>query len=299
VGPVGPVDVQPVASEGCGKASPVELGRGTVQTVPSGSLTRSYLLYVPTGYKETVRSPLVLNFHGHGSNALIQAYTTNFSQLAEQQNFIVVYPQGIKGPDRRTGWDTGPANDPRVSDLLFVSDMLNFLQAKLCIDPTRIYATGFSNGGAMTDLLACKMADRIAAFAPVSGSYPPVPGGCNPARPVPILEFHGTADHIVPYDGSYGKNYPPIPQWLQGWVVLDGCTTTPIITHPAPGVLKEQWMGCRGDASLIHYQLTGWPHAWPRPLLLKHGKVLNAPVDATPIIWSFFKQHPLPNGKQL
>jgi polyhydroxybutyrate depolymerase len=67
-----------------------------------------------------------------------------------------------------------------VNDILFVSDLLTHLQGMLCIDPYHIYAPGFSNGGGMTNLLACRLAERIAAFAPVSGSYPPVPGGCHP-----------------------------------------------------------------------------------------------------------------------
>ncbi len=288
----------PIVSRGCGQKSTVPPGQSQTQTLVSASLTRSYLLHIPTGYNDTVQQPLVLNFHGHGSNARQQALISNFSTLADQQDFIVVYPQGSIGPDKLTGWATGPAHDPQVNDVLFVSDLLNTLQSTLCINPSRIYATGFSNGGGMTYVLACKMADRIAAFAPVSGSYPPVPGGCEPVRPVPLLEFHGTADRVVPYNGSVAKNYPPVMQWLHAWVIRDDCATIPTVTHPVVNVTQDQWAGCRGNVTLIHDQLAGWPHEWPhvvsiRRILSRHTPAATS-LDATPRIWTFFEEHPLP-----
>ena len=291
----------PIMSKGCGRKSTVLPGHSQTQMIVSDQLTRSYFLHVPLEYKDTIQQPLVLNFHGHGSNSQQQAFYSNFSTLADQQDFIVVYPQGLVGPDRHTGWATGPARNPHVNDVLFVSDLLNTLQSTLCVNPSRIYATGFSNGGGMTYVLACKMADRIAAFAPVSGSYPPVPGGCDPSRPVPILEFHGTADRLVPYNGSSAKNYPPVMQWLQEWVTLDSCAANPIITHPIANVTEYQWKGCRGNATLIHYQLAGWPHAWPHLTKPKHlpfrpskHTTSTTSLDATPIIWAFFEEYPLP-----
>ena len=292
----------PIMSKGCGQKSTVLPGNSQTQTIVSDYFTRSYLLHIPVGYKNTLPQPLVLNFHGHGSNSRQQAVYSNFSTLADQQDFIVVYPQGLVGPDNHTGWATGPARNPHINDVLFVSDLLNSLQSTLCINPSRIYATGFSNGGGMTYVLACKMADRIAAFAPVSGSYPTVPGGCDPARPVPLLEFHGTADRVVPYIGSSTKNYPPVMQWLQSWVTLDSCTTTPIITHTVANVTEYQWKGCRGNATLIHYQLAGWPHAWPQLTGPKHFPSRPprrtiptvTSLNATPLIWTFFEEHPLP-----
>lgn len=300
------VETDPLVSKGCGKASLVAPGKSLSQIILSGGYTRSYLLHIPTGYKDSVQQPLVLNFHGHGSNSLQQAYVTSFSTLADQQDFIVAYPQGVVGPDRRTGWATGPAWNPQVNDVLFVSDLLNYLQSTLCINPMRIYATGFSNGGGMTNLLACKLADRIAAFAPVSGAYPAVPGGCDPARPVPLMEFHGTADHVVPYNGNVFKRYPPIDQWLQEWVARDGCTVNPTVSHPSANIIEEKWTGCRGNTVLIHYMLIGWPHAWPRTTPFtgssfghgthtQHGPApVSSSINATPIIWSFFVAHPLP-----
>lgn len=265
------------------------------KSLPVGGLTRLYSLHIPTGYRNTQKYPLVLNFHGHGSNSLQQERRTDFSQLANSQGIVVVYPQGAVGPDGHTGWDTGPARNPQTNDLLFVSDLLNHVQAILCIDPARIYATGFSNGGGMTNELACKMADRIAAFAPVSGAYPQLPGGCSPARPVPILEIHGTSDPVVPYNGSLVKGYPPIAQWLQQWTQRNGCKEGPVVFSNTAGVTGERWSACHDDVTIVHYTIHGLGHAWPiayhTPI---HTRKYVTTFDATTTIWTFFKDYTLP-----
>jgi polyhydroxybutyrate depolymerase len=147
----------------------------------------------------------------------------------------------------------------------------------------RIYATGFSNGGGMTILLACRLASRIAAFASVSGAYPPFPGGCHPSRPVPILEIHGTADKIVPYNGT--SLLPTIPDWLAGWAVLDGCHRQPTIFYQSANITGERWTRCSGNVMLEHYRIDGGKHQWP--------KTANG-LDATSTIWSFLQDYSLP-----
>lgn len=283
-------------SRGCGKPTPIAPGTSKLEHISSGELPRSYLLYLPPGYRGTTSYPLVLDFHGHGSNPFIQARQSNFTTLARRQNFIVAYPWGAIGPDTRTGWDTGLSRRAQVNDVLFASDLLNNLQATLCIDPQRIFATGFSNGGGMTNLLACKLAGRIAAFAPVSGSYPPAPGGCTPQRPVPILEFHGTADTVVPYRGSYQRNEPPIMLWLQHWASRDGCTQGPTTFYQSHNVIGNEWTGCKGGAVVIGYSILGEGHQWPHIFVnLRTGDTLTS-LTASQVIWSFFESHPLPTS---
>jgi polyhydroxybutyrate depolymerase len=284
----------PIASSGCGKTSEIIPGTTAHESLISGGLTRSYLLYIPTDYRTTRQYPLILNFHRHGSNALKQERMTDFASLANRYGIIVAYPQGVVGPDHRTGWDTGPARNPQTNDLLFVSNLLNHLQSTLCINPDRIYATGFSNGGGMTNELACKLADRIAAFAPVSGAYPQLPGGCDPARAVPILEIHGTQDPIVPYNGSPVKGYPPITQWLQEWTQRDDCKQGPTIFMNTRRVTGERWTGCRDDATLVHYAIHGLGHAWPTThyIVLRNGQYATS-FNATTSIWAFFRDYKL------
>jgi polyhydroxybutyrate depolymerase len=279
--------------QGCGRPAPIAPGTSKLEFINSGGLKRSYLLYLPPDYRGTTHYPLVLDFHGYGSNPFMQANVSSFTLLARQQSFIVAYPWGAIGPNNHTGWATGLPGRAHVNDVLFVSDLLRHLQATVCINLQRIFATGFSNGGGMTNVLACKLAGRIAAFAPVSGSYPPVPGGCSPLQPVSILEFHGTADPIVPYLGSLRKKEPPIMLWLQQWASRDGCTQGPNRFYRSPNVIGEAWTGCKNGVVVIGYRILGEGHQWPHILFkLRTGKTWVA-YTATQLIWSFFQSHPL------
>lgn len=287
--------IVPFETMGCGKAVPTAAGTSADQTITSGGLTRSYRLHVPAGYQANHSQALVLVFHGHDGRADAQEPYTGFSSLADKDGFIVVYPQGTIGPDNKTGWATGGSNDPTVDDVLFVSDLLSRLQATLCIDAQRIYATGISNGGGMTGVLACKLAGRIAAFAPIAGEFYPISGGCHPARSVPILEFHGTADPLVLYTGVPGASLPPILQWLQDWATRDGCTVGPTIFFQQAEVTGGQWTGCQGGAAVVHYRIDGGGHTWPGatfdvPALGATTQTINADV----LMWQFFQVHALP-----
>ena len=285
--------IRPIASSGCGKPAPFTPGLSENEVLTSGGHLRLYRLHLPSGYRDNVPQALVLNFHGHGGTAAGQERLTQLSRLADQQDFIAVYPQGMIGPDHRSGWSTGPVWDPHVNDVLFVSDLLNHLQAELCIDPSRIYAMGFSNGGGMTNLLAARMAGRIAAFASVSGSYYPVAGGYHPLRPVSLLEIHGTADQVVPYNGDRAKDYASVTRWLLGWVQRDHCNNRPDIFLKQRTMLGEEWEGCRAGAVIIHYRIMHEQHVWPTVLFREQTQQGARLVSATVMIWRFFQNHPL------
>lgn len=289
----------PIKSAGCDKTSPVEPGATINQTIVSGGITRSYLLHIPTGYHNSAGQPLILNFHGHGGTARQQEYYSGFSTLANIYDVVVAYPQGAIGPDNHTGWDTGPRQNPNTNDVLFVSDLLNHLQATLCINPHRIYASGFSNGGGMTNVLACKLAGRIAAFASVSGAYPTVPGGCSPARPVPFIELHGTNDRIVPYNGALYKGYPPVALWLRQWAQRDGCASNPVIFFDQTNVIGEKWTGCRDNVTIEHYVIGGMGHYWPRHIVIRTQGKSTTSLNATTMIWSFFENYSLPTSSYI
>src|SRR5262249_23370915 len=121
-----------IATTGCSKNAPTSLGVNASQTLTSSGLARTYLLHVPSGYQANTPTPLVLDFHGHTSTDTAEAAYTQFSPLADQQTFIVAYPQGTVGPDHETGWATYGSNDPTVNDVQFVSDLITTLQGQLC-----------------------------------------------------------------------------------------------------------------------------------------------------------------------
>ena len=274
-------------SAGCAGTAPVELGRTVSRTVTSGGLPRTYTLHVPPGYQNGSALPLVLSFHGHKRNSEFQEQLSGFSG----ENVIAVYPQGLVGTDGQTAW-TGAPYSAAADDVRFTADLLDQLEKDLCIDPSRIYATGKSNGGGFVALLACRMPDRIAAFAPVSGAFYPQSGPCNPSRPAPILDLHGTGDDTIPYQGEPSKGLPSIPDWVTGWAQRNGCTGQPAVRTQHHDVVQiSEWTrACRADVT--HYRIEGLGHYWPstQPNLdSANATVLNA----TPIIMAFFNRHTL------
>ena len=222
-----------------------------------------------------------------------QERRSNYSALADQEHFLVAYPQGVVGPDGKTGWASDGKNDPTVNDVLFVSDLLGALQQHLCVDAQRIYATGFSNGGGMTNLLACQLAGRIAAFALISAAIYPLPGGCNPTRPVPYLEFHGTSDPIVHYDGGALLHLAPVMQTMQDWATRDGCTSGPTTFFQQADVTGLQWSACRDGVLVQHYRITGGGHTWPGTSLPSLTGVTTHTISATILGWQFFQRFQL------
>jgi polyhydroxybutyrate depolymerase len=277
-----------IRSTGCGKTVTQRLGSSIYAALLSSGLKRSYRLHIPASYSSENAQPLVLNFHGHSNTDTFQESSTGMSKLADQADFVVAYPQGTVGPDHRTGWDSGPQNYPHVNDILFTNNLITHLEETLCIDADRIYATGFSNGGGMANLLACKLSDRIAAFAIVSGAVHPMVGGCTPTRPVAMLDFHGTHDNIVPYLGNPANDHePPILQWIESWARLDGCSSGPTVFLQQHNLMGEKWTNCKGGASIVHYRIKNGIHIWPSP------KTDRGIINATPIIWSFLKNYSL------
>lgn len=292
----GPVN-RPVPTTGCGKASPIALGSSVNVTIPvnpavsEGYRTRVYRVHVPLRYDRNSPRAVVLVFHGYTGSAAGMETSTGFSRLADQQNFFAVYPQGLaNAATGKAFWASAGPIDFGVDDVLFVSNILDDLQSKFCIDSHRIFATGFSNGGGMSWLLSCRFAGRIAAFAPVSGNFYALPGGCRPGRPVAILDFHGTRDPLLPYNGIPISEEPawPLPsiaQWLSDWASRNGCTRGPVIFLQESRVTGEQWSGCSRNASVVHYRVNGGGHAWPPTIDGRSG---------AEVIWNFFQDHPLP-----
>ncbi|WP_233576240.1 alpha/beta hydrolase family esterase [Saccharopolyspora rhizosphaerae] len=274
------------ASPGCGNTA-VQPGETVAREVVSGGITRTYLMHVPETYLPFLPTPAVLSFHGHTRDAAYQEQLSEFSET----NAIAVYPQGLVGTDGETAWQGAPYSAD-VDDVRFVGDLLDQLQQETCVDRTRVYAAGKSNGGGFTGVLACRMSDRIAAFAPVAGAFYPQGGDCNPSRPAPILNFHGAVDTTIPYDGDEARGLPPIPDWLAAWGQRDECRPDPVTREEGDGVHRVRYRGCDAHAEVVHYRMDtvghDWPATHPNP-----DTDQPAPIDATPLIMDFFARHRL------
>jgi polyhydroxybutyrate depolymerase len=234
---------------------------------------RSYRLHVPTAAGPL---PLVLNFHGSENTARQQETYSGLLPLADADGFVLLSPEGSGPP---SGWDIpGIYHDDGIDDVAATLAILDQVEAQGCIDPARVYATGFSNGAQMAALLACERPDRIAAAAPVSGI---IAEGCD-GTPVPVITFQGTLDENVFYDDS--------DQAAAQWAAHNGCTGSETEAISA-NVTRETHLGCAAD--VVFYTLSDAAHTWPGAPDGAGGiGPTDHDIDATALIWAFFATHP-------
>ena len=252
---------------------------GTVQV---GDTTRSYIVRLPAGYTGTSPLPLVLDFHGIAGSPSGEAANSGYRELAEQEGFIVAWPQGIDD-----AWNIGPCctTSRTVDDVGFARALVQRLQQDACVDPKRVYAVGYSMGGGMALHLACNAADVFAAVAPsafdlaVESQQP-----CQPVRPVTEISFRGAADTVVPYAG--GATQPPngldvtvtflgAVGTFQRWAELDQCAGSPSAAD-ADGC--STYADCQGGTQVTLCTTQGGGQAWGNP---RTG-------------WNVLKAHPMP-----
>lgn len=271
-----------------------DLAPGTSRhKLQSHGFDREYLVYAPKSYTGRTKVPVVLEFHGFGSRAQQQLLYGNLGPQADRDGFLVVGPEGQGQPPHFTllGALAAPGEQ---DDVQFVGDLLDHLQRTLCVDERRIYATGMSNGGAMSAVLACRMSDRVAAFASVAA----VVWGpqCATAGPVPIMAMHGTADPIVPFDGGRvtccgNPTIAGAPETMANWAAHDGCRPDPVEEPVAGSVTVRRWQGCKPGGVVELYVIGGGGHTWPGARV--GGDLLggvNKDIDASAVIWEFFRE---------
>jgi len=258
----------------------------STQTISSGGLKRTLLLHLAPSYGRQPQ-PLIISYHGYSGNSQLMAGTTGFSQRADQDGFIAVYPQGYESPPTWNAGINASVGLPTGSedDVQFTRDMLNNLEQNYCIDSHRIYLDGFSLGGGLAYRLACDLSNQITAIGTASGAYYPLPEGCHPSRPVPVLEIHGAADTQAPYNGNPSVGMASVRTYLNTWLALDQCDTTPNVFLQQPDVTGSEWTHCAAGAQIRHYRIADGVHSWPSPSVLNGGQVM----------WDFFKQFSLPS----
>jgi polyhydroxybutyrate depolymerase len=283
----------PLPSFGCLRAPDVPLGQTVTESIESVGVQRPYRIHVPADYHPFIPTPVIMTFGGRNeSSTTIESYTG-----IDDLNAIAVYPDALIDSKGETSFEGAPYSPVGVDDVLFVSDLLNQLQSTLCVDPLRIYADGKSNGGGFAALLACQLQHRIAAFGMVSGAfYPQSTVGCTPGTPVSLVEFHGTADTVVNYDGDdsrQGSTLPAIMDWVAGWADHDHCAPTPTSTDVGTDVVNVDYSRCARGSSVEHYRVVGGGHTWPGATVHNGPGNTTLTISATAIMWRFFLSHPL------
>jgi polyhydroxybutyrate depolymerase len=294
-------------------------------TVHSGGLDRKMRLYIPASAAGRSERALVFDLHGSGGSGEQQAQHSGLMYKADRHGFLLANPDGgIADPHSPGGhffWHIPgvplignlqtPANAP--DDVQFFRDAIQQLEESGCVDPHRIYVTGFSGGARMASLLACELADRLAAIAPVAGLRAGVPSAgdfkspdpksCTPHRAVPIITFHGVHDPTNPFYGDGGPRWGySVPAALQRWASLEACQSIPSEQRISTHVTEVRYSGCRDGTELILYRTDaplghGGGHIWPHPAAAgAQASVADAEVvdqlDASELIWEFFARHP-------
>jgi polyhydroxybutyrate depolymerase len=241
---------------------------------------RTARIHVPPGYKPSERTPVVLNLHGLNSNATHQEYLSKMIAKSNAEGFIAVHPQG-KGNSWNAGSCCGTASSTNVDDIKFLSALLDELEAKLCVDPDRVYATGLSNGGHMAHRLGCELSERIAAIAPVAGLK--MFAACAPERAVPVFAVHGDDDGIV--------SYSFVPATINYWKNHNACTSTQTTSQNGDATCVTHG-NCTGGADVELCTIANGGHQWPGGYAIVGLGIKSDDLIATDAIWSFFVAHP-------
>ncbi len=268
-------------------------------TIVHDGLQRSFILYVPQAYSPDAPAPLVINFHGYTSNAFAQMNYGDFRAIADTAGFLLAHPQGTLDNSGNTYWNANWGGT--VDDIGFTEDLIDSLAANYNVNFDRVYSTGMSNGGFMSYTLACELSHRIAAIASVTGTMNTNQSNdCNPQHPMPIMEIHGTADNVVPYNGNAFME--SIPNTLGYWVAFNDCSPDPEINfipdiNPNDGCTAEHYRYPSGTngVEVEHYKIINGGHTWPGSPFPSGGGNTNQDFDASEKIWEFFAKYDI-NG---
>lgn len=251
------------------------------QVLTYAGSNRTYLLHLPPSGVVKKLLPLVLAFHGAGENATVMA-DRGFNDKADREGFVVVYPDGTNATGNSADGFTynahfccGYAYHSGIDDVGFVAALIDHLEAAYPVDPGRVYATGFSNGGMLSYLLAMQLDEKIAAIAPVSAEFR---ADDTPQTPVAVFSMHGLEDKVVVVEHDEREN--------ASWAEFNGCPATPLAQENAY-VAQKTYCGGSPDREVVFYTVKEGGHEWFGGVKTLDGQDTTG-ID---LIWNFFASH--------
>lgn len=259
-----------------------------------GGQSRTYIRYTPKGYKSGKPLPLVFVLHGFTQNASSIMGYSGFNNLADSNNFFVVYANGVSN-----AWNTnsGFPGGSTADDVGFISAILDTMKQRYGIDTARVYACGFSAGGFMSHRLACELGNKIAAIAAVSGTMSDAAfKACKPSRAIPVMQIHGTSDVVVSYGG--GISNISVDNTLKFWTGQNQCASgfktisLPDKVSEGSTVDRIEYSPCNASTEVVHLKVNSGGHSWPGSSGSGVGNT-NMDISASAEIWKFFNRFTL------
>ena len=254
-------------------------------------LNREYLVHFPRDYDSSIALPVVFNLHGYGGYAMDHLAYADMRSLADQEGFILVYPQGscLDGNPHWNSFLSGSDNKSDAEDIDFFSALINEISNNYNVDSDRIYACGYSNGGMMSYALACALSDRIAAIGSISGTMLDWPEICDPAHPTPVIIFHGTNNDVLPYEGN--SEFTSVSYAVDYWTSFNELGASPsqtdIFSNGSRVVEYESYGPGLNGVSLDLYRVIRGEHYWFDSSTLG--------FDINEALWDFFNRYDI-NG---
>ncbi len=245
---------------------------------------RTYLITVPETISE--QAPLVVVLHGYTSSARnIKGYS-GFDKLAETHGFVAVYPQGTRDRSGNTHWNANLAIS-NVDDVAFITELVNEIVEEYQLNSNNVFVTGMSNGGFMSFTLSCNASTVFSAMASVTGTMSGADwNSCTPEQPLAIMQISGTADTVVPVDGSMtpqgGWGGAPHIDIVMEDLALNKnqCMSMEDYTL-AEHTEVTSYSSCSNDKNVQLLKIGSWGHFWPTD-------TYNRGFAASDVIWDFF-----------
>jgi polyhydroxybutyrate depolymerase len=268
------------------------------QVIEVGGRSRDYRIFVPA--QLPAKAPLVIMLHGGFGDAQQAETSYGWDEQAAADHFIVAYPNGVDRAWNVGGGCCGQPAAQAFDDVAFISAVVTQIEARASIDPTRVYATGISNGGMMAYRLACD----TSIFAAIGPDSATLLGECPSPHPLSVIHIHGLADKNIPFAGGQGDGYakidgPPVETVIAGWRSTDACAPP---TATTAGVVTTSTATCPNGMAVELITIAGAGHQWPgSPSRPELEKLLGTDppsqaLSATQTIWAFFSVHARTTG---
>ena len=266
---------------------------GLNQSILHNGISRDYILYIPENLP--TNAPLVVVSHGYTSSAKTMMSYSGMNKVADEEKFLVVYPQGTKDQRGNNFFNVGYEfhASSKVDDLGFIKALVTKLTEDYQVNPNHIFATGMSNGGDLSYFLACYASDMFQAVAPIAGTMMQTTiETCKPQKGMPIFAVHGKADEVTYFDGDMANRdkwgpYPGIPAVIEHWVDVNAVEISKQVdldnitnfTASNEALSFDRYLSETSDHEVWLYIHSGG-HDWS----LKE-------LDTSSEIWSFFTRY--------